>query len=25
MLPAKDDEEVITGYQYLIMPVRIGT
>jgi len=25
MLPAKDDEEVITGYQYLIMPVRIGS
>ena len=25
MLPAKDDEEVIPGYQYLIMPVRIGS
>jgi DNA polymerase-3 subunit beta len=25
MLPAKDDGEVIPGYQYLIMPVRIGS
>jgi DNA polymerase-3 subunit beta len=25
MLPAKDDGDVIPGYQYLIMPVRIGS